>query len=643
MGSGQVPQGLAKRTVCRDPARHHQGLHPGSPHIRAKQRGLGPIDQRGDRSRLEARGKVSHGLIRQFSDLDMAPDGGFEARKGKIIALGPGQGPRQSKTRGIAAARRLLDSRPARKPQPQQLRRLVKGLAHGIVDGRTQPPELPHPLANEQLAVPARNQQQQIGIGNALHQPRRQRMRLQVVEGDKRLAAGQRQRLGHGEPDGNPADKPRPGRHRNPVQLIKPQPRITQRALDDRVDQFRMRAGRDLGDDAPIGPVRIELAGDHVGQDTPRPRRCAGDDGRGCFVAAGFNAKHGQHEGSTRSTRWKIWRSFAIIYSLRRVKPPLSPELPSVQTPIRIGTRGSPLALAQTRLVIAALARAHGWTPDEAAARTLVVTVKTSGDRIQDRPLADLGGKGLFAKELEEALLRNEIDCAVHSLKDMPTALPEGLILECTLPREDPRDALVCSIASSIADLPLGARFATGSVRRQAQVLNLRPDLTILPLRGNVDTRLAKVSGGEVDATLLAMAGLRRLGKPASVGHALETDVFLPAVAQGAIGVETRSANAALREMLDRINDCETHLAVSLEREFLSILDGSCKTPIAGYARRSGDGNILFEGCALSPDGRTRFDVRRSSSLTNIDEAKALGRSAGEELLAKAGRPFFQV
>jgi hydroxymethylbilane synthase len=314
-----------------------------------------------------------------------------------------------------------------------------------------------------------------------------------------------------------------------------------------------------------------------------------------------------------------------------------------VQTPIRIGTRGSPLALAQTRLVIAALARAHGWTQDEAAARTHVVTVKTSGDRIQDRPLADLGGKGLFAKELEEALLRNEIDCAVHSLKDMPTALPEGLILECILPREDPRDALVCSIASSIAALPTGARFATGSVRRQAQVLNLRPDLTILPLRGNVDTRLAKVAGGEVDATLLAMAGLRRLGKPASVGHVLETDVFLPAVAQGAIGVETRAANAALREMLDRINDHEARLAVSLEREFLSILDGSCKTPIAGYARRSADGNILFEGSALSPDGRTRFDVRRNHSVRDLDKARALGRSAGEELLAKAGRSFFQV
>ncbi|MFN9357435.1 MAG: hydroxymethylbilane synthase, partial [Alphaproteobacteria bacterium] len=220
-----------------------------------------------------------------------------------------------------------------------------------------------------------------------------------------------------------------------------------------------------------------------------------------------------------------------------------------MQTPIRIGTRGSPLALAQTRLVIAALARTQGWTPDEAAVRTHIVTVRTSGDRIQDRPLADLGGKGLFAKELEEALLRNEIDCAVHSLKDMPTVLPDGLVLDCILPREDPRDALVCAIAGSIEALPPRARFATGSVRRQAQVLNIRPDLQILPLRGNVDTRLAKVASGEVDATLLAVAGLKRLEKPASTAHALPIATFLPAVAQGAIGVEARAEDEGLARL----------------------------------------------------------------------------------------------
>lgn len=314
-----------------------------------------------------------------------------------------------------------------------------------------------------------------------------------------------------------------------------------------------------------------------------------------------------------------------------------------MQTPIRIGTRGSPLALAQTRLVIAALARTQGWTPDEAAVRTHIVTVRTSGDRIQDRPLADLGGKGLFAKELEEALLRNEIDCAVHSLKDMPTVLPDGLVLDCILPREDPRDALVCAIAGSIEALPPRARFATGSVRRQAQVLNIRPDLQILPLRGNVDTRLAKVASGEVDATLLAVAGLKRLEKPASTAHALPIATFLPAVAQGAIGVEARAEDEGLARLLASINDPKSRREVTLERAFLTVLDGSCKTPIAGYARTTPEGRILFEGCALSPDGRTRYDVTREADARDLAAAAALGHAAGEELLARAGRAFFQV
>ena len=314
-----------------------------------------------------------------------------------------------------------------------------------------------------------------------------------------------------------------------------------------------------------------------------------------------------------------------------------------MQTPIRIGTRGSPLALAQTRLVIDALASALGWQPDEVAAKTRIVTIKTSGDRIQDRPLADVGGKGLFAKELEEALLREEIDCAVHSLKDMPTLLPEGLVLECMLQREDPSDALICKTAATIDALPPRARFATGSVRRQALALNRRPDLQILPLRGNVDTRLARVLCDEADATLLATAGLKRLQKPSHDFHILAPMDFLPAVAQGAIGIEVRASSHALREILEQINHPQTRIAVSLEREFLSVLDGSCKTPIAGYARQSSDGRMHFDGLALSPDGKIRFDVTRTDTVASLAQATALGRSAGEELLARAGKPFFQV
>jgi hydroxymethylbilane synthase len=314
-----------------------------------------------------------------------------------------------------------------------------------------------------------------------------------------------------------------------------------------------------------------------------------------------------------------------------------------VQTPIRIGTRGSPLALAQTRMVIAALAGVMNWSAEEAAIHTSIVPIKTSGDRIQDRPLADLGGKGLFAKELEEALLRNEIDCAVHSLKDMPTALPPGLILDCVLPREDPRDALIAAAGERLEDLPKNARFGTSSVRRQAMLLNRRPDLRIVPLRGNVETRLSKVTAGDMEATVLAIAGLNRLGKQASARAVLDISEMLPAVAQGAIGIECRGQDRRLVEALDRINHAETHLAVTLEREFLTVLDGSCKTPIGGYARRTGDTKILFEGCALSPDGKIRFDVRREELARTPEEARAIGRSAGEELLARAGRNFFQV
>ena len=284
-----------------------------------------------------------------------------------------------------------------------------------------------------------------------------------------------------------------------------------------------------------------------------------------------------------------------------------------------------------------------GWNAEEEAARTVIVPVRTTGDRIQDRPLADLGGKGLFAKELEEALLAGEIDCAVHSLKDMPTQLPEGLVLDCVLPREDPRDALVCEIADSIAALPTGARFATGSVRRQAQLLNQRPDLEIVPLRGNVDTRLSRIKAGDAHATLLAIAGLNRLGKAAAARRVIDTEEMLPAVAQGAIGVESRARDSELNAMLALICHAPTQLAVTLERAFLAVLDGSCKTPIAGYARATGDNRMRFEGCALSPDGRQRFDVARLETVADMATAEAVGRAAGAEMLARAGQNFFRV
>jgi hydroxymethylbilane synthase len=294
-------------------------------------------------------------------------------------------------------------------------------------------------------------------------------------------------------------------------------------------------------------------------------------------------------------------------------------------------------------MVIAALARAHGWSADEAQARTEIVPIKTTGDRVQDRPLADIGGKGLFAKELEEALIAGTIDAAVHSLKDLPGLLPYGMILACHLPREDPRDVLVAKTAKSLNDLPPGAVVGTSSVRRKAMLLHARPDLKIVGFRGNVDTRLKKLANGEADATILALAGLKRLGAEAHASHIFATHEMLPAVAQGAIGVEILESNAKTRDLFAPANDRETDIAVTLERAFLAVLDGSCRTPIAGLAERRDARTIAFAGCVLSPDGRKRLDVTRQAAITTAAEAAQVGEDAARELAAKAGRAFFEV
>lgn len=301
------------------------------------------------------------------------------------------------------------------------------------------------------------------------------------------------------------------------------------------------------------------------------------------------------------------------------------------------------MALAQTRLVVAALARAHGWSPDEADARTEIVPIKTTGDRVQDRSLADLGGKGLFAKEIEEALLGGAIDCAVHSLKDMPTFLPPGLSIACYLPREDPRDAFVSRIAANVGELPRGAVVGTSSVRRTAMLFNMRSDLQVITFRGNVDTRLRKLDEGQAAATVLALAGLKRLGAEAHARHIFSTAEMLPAVAQGAIGVELRTDDARTRELLVPANDERAELAITLERAFLAALDGSCKTPIAGLAEWRDATSLAFTGCVLTLDGRTRHDVARAAHIANSKEAEALGLDAGRDLLARAGRSFFDV
>jgi hydroxymethylbilane synthase len=300
---------------------------------------------------------------------------------------------------------------------------------------------------------------------------------------------------------------------------------------------------------------------------------------------------------------------------------------------LRIGTRGSPLALWQAHETRARLAAAHGVDPASIEVRV----IRTSGDAIQDRPLAEVGGKGLFTKEIEQALLDDAVDLAVHSAKDMETMLPPGLVVAAFLEREDVRDAFICRKATTLAALPNGAVVGTASLRRQAIVRRARPDLKVVTLRGNVDTRLRKVSDGDIDATMLALAGLRRLGLADSAISVFSVDEFLPAVGQGAIAIETRANDARTRDLLSAINHPDTTAAVSAERAFLAALDGSCKTPIAGHARIV-DGALTLRGLIVKPDGSESHETSRSGAAS---EAMALGQDAGAELKARGGAGFF--
>ena len=300
---------------------------------------------------------------------------------------------------------------------------------------------------------------------------------------------------------------------------------------------------------------------------------------------------------------------------------------------LRIGTRGSPLALAQAHETRRLLAVAHGVAPESIA----IEVIKTSGDMIQDRALSSAGGKGLFTKEIEEALRSGAIDLAVHSAKDMPTVLPEGLVLTAFLEREDVRDALISPRAPSLAALPAGAVVGTASLRRQAQVKRLRPDLQTILFRGNVETRLRKIAEGAADATLLALAGLKRLGLADRATAILDDETFLPAVGQGAIAIETRADDERTRDLLFPLNHHDTEMALIAERAFLAVLDGSCRTPIAGYASVM-EGSLAFRGLILKPDGSESHETTRWGSA---ERAEALGRSAGEELRDAGGPDFF--
>ena len=300
---------------------------------------------------------------------------------------------------------------------------------------------------------------------------------------------------------------------------------------------------------------------------------------------------------------------------------------------IRIGSRGSPLALAQTEMARARIGAALPALAGPGAVE--VVVIRTTGDKILDRPLADIGGKGLFSKEIDEAMLAGAIDLAVHSVKDLPTWLPAGLTLGAVLAREDPRDVLIAPVAR-IADLPHEAIVGTSSPRRQAQVLARRPDLRVVPVRGNVHTRLRKLAMGEVTATLLACAGLRRLGL-GETGFMLDADEMLPAVGQGAIGVTCREDDSEMRALTAALGDEAAGIEIAAERAMLAALDGSCRTPIGGLARANAAG-LHLRGLIAQPDGRRMFTGERRGFWK---EAEAMGADLGGELRRRAGPGFF--
>jgi len=308
-------------------------------------------------------------------------------------------------------------------------------------------------------------------------------------------------------------------------------------------------------------------------------------------------------------------------------------DLPSPTRPLKIGTRGSPLALAQAHETRRRLQTAFDL-PEEAFE---ISVIKTTGDRVQDRPLKEIGGKGLFTREIEDALLSGGIDIAVHSMKDMPVLQPEGLTLDTYLPREDVRDAFVSPGAGHLSDLPGGARVGTSSLRRRAQVLVAYPHLEVVEFRGNVQTRLRKLDEGVAACTFLAMAGLRRLDRADVDTAAIAPEVMLPAVAQGAIGIERREGDTRVAALLEPIHDALTGQRLAAERAFLAALDGSCETPIAGLAEIDG-GTLRLRGEILRPDGS---ESHADDDTAPVEDGAALGAEMAARLLGRAGSGFF--
>jgi hydroxymethylbilane synthase len=302
-------------------------------------------------------------------------------------------------------------------------------------------------------------------------------------------------------------------------------------------------------------------------------------------------------------------------------------------TSLRIGTRGSPLALVQAEAVRAAFLATSMLEPGSIR----IVPIRTTGDRITDRPLAEAGGKGLFTKEIDEALIEGEIDLGVHSAKDLATALPDGIEVAGCLPRADVRDVFISTVASAIADLPDGAVVGTSSLRRRALVLRTRPDLKVVDLRGNVDTRLRKLAEGKAQATILAAAGMMRLGLSDRVASFLDPDVWVPAPGQGTIAITARTRNAEIKDLVAAVDHRPTTISLAAERAFLAVLDGSCRTPIGGLAQVN-RAAVSFRGLIVKPDGSQAHEAVAEGAVAGAED---IARAVAAELGRRGGRDFF--
>jgi len=316
-----------------------------------------------------------------------------------------------------------------------------------------------------------------------------------------------------------------------------------------------------------------------------------------------------------------------------------------MQMTLKIGTRGSKLALAQAEELVRALACAHGWGAEESGQRTKLVVIKTTGDASHKAQAGEGGAKGLFVKELEDALLRGQIDIALHSAKDMLSTLTAGLETLAVLPRADPRDVWVSPQGWDILSLPAGAAVGTSSPRRGAQILNMHPDLEIVPLRGNVDTRLAKLETGRPAAAVMALAGLSRLGLAHHVRFVFPSAKMLPAVGQGALAVQARVGDRDVRDLIAPVNHAPSQIALTAERAFLQVLDGSCRSAIAGLAEISHDGMLTLRGEVLMPRGQNVQKIQQKATLGDdpLRSARALGAAAGKTLKAQAGPAYFET